>query len=290
MLEHMVLQAMMTAFCGFLIRESYGKAAKQLSKRFKSSSEQVEGVLTSLLLLPGQQSSVLWTQERHLNLLPNYPGCLQASNSQSLNLPGLNIGHSGNLHLSLGKSFNQEHSYSHFCQLKATGNMLIHESGYASQNLLHNSLQRDSDVFIDPSQLTWDSTFRTQEPRNLNTTLLPKKSTPDELLPILLRVLLIERERQIQMLTGMLSTAINRPAIYAETYQNQSNTLLNPLSGLPKYDLRGATFSGGFAETVQDRQIGGSHYNYALAEEQTIVQAIAELQTLLKQLKDESVS
>lgn len=52
----------------------------------------------------------------------------------------------------------------------------------------------------------------------------------------------------------------------------------------PKYDLRGANFAGGFAETVQGNQIGGIQYNYASEQRQNLAEAAAEIQQLLKQL------
>ncbi|MEO1403262.1 MAG: hypothetical protein AAFV72_18725 [Cyanobacteria bacterium J06635_1] len=51
-----------------------------------------------------------------------------------------------------------------------------------------------------------------------------------------------------------------------------------------KYDLRGAQFAGGFAETVQGDQIGGNITNEA-AETLSLADAAAEIQNLLKQLE-----
>lgn len=288
MLEHLV-PAILTAFCGFLIRESYSKATKQISRRLQSGSEEVEGVPTSLLSLPGQQSAVLLAQEHHLNLEPYYPGYLQSLNSHSIHLPGLNISYPVNPLFALEPSFAHDHNCGYFHNSTATENVLIHEGEYSLPNLPHNPLQRGSDIFTVSQRLALGNVSRPQEFRNLNTLLFQNQITQDEVLPIVLRTLLIEREKQIQMLAGMLSKAITRPGIYAETYQNHRNTLLNTNSDTPKYDLRGAKFSGGFAETVQDKQIGGSQYNYALTEEQTIAQAVEAIQQLLKQLSHGSV-
>ncbi|MFG6100550.1 pentapeptide repeat-containing protein [Leptothoe sp. ISB3NOV94-8A] len=52
----------------------------------------------------------------------------------------------------------------------------------------------------------------------------------------------------------------------------------------PKYDLSGAQFAGGFAETVQGNQIGGT-INNAAAETPSLAEAAAEIQNLLKQLE-----
>ncbi|WP_250565524.1 pentapeptide repeat-containing protein [Adonisia turfae] len=52
----------------------------------------------------------------------------------------------------------------------------------------------------------------------------------------------------------------------------------------PKYDLRGSRFAGGFAETVQGHQVGGT-VNNAAAEVSSLAEAAAEIQNLLKQLE-----
>ena len=57
-------------------------------------------------------------------------------------------------------------------------------------------------------------------------------------------------------------------------------------SGAPKYDMRGSQFAGGFAETVEGDQIGGTQHNYAAPEEQDLAEAALEIQRLLKQLEE----
>lgn len=52
----------------------------------------------------------------------------------------------------------------------------------------------------------------------------------------------------------------------------------------PKYDMRGAQFSGGFAEVVQGDQVGGTINNQA-AETLSLEEATAEIQGLLKPLE-----
>lgn len=288
MLEHILLQAMTTAFCGFLIRESYGQATKQLSKRFKSNSEEVERVLTSSFLLSGQQSSVLSTPECHLNFSSNYPDYLQVSSNQSICLPALNISYPTSPLLFAGTSSTYDHNCRHPYNLITAENILIHESNNSNSlfNLLHMPLQEGSDVFADPPGSILKDISKTQKSRNLNTFLFHNAATQDESLPIsqptILHVLLAEREKQIQMLASMIGLAITRPGIYAETYQNHRNTILNTNSETPKYDLRGASFSGGFAETVQGRQIGGTLCNYASIERKTLAEAVGKTEKLLK--------
>ena len=55
---------------------------------------------------------------------------------------------------------------------------------------------------------------------------------------------------------------------------------------VPKYDLSNAQFSGGFAETVEGDQIGGTQHNYAATEKQDLADAALEIQRLLKQLEE----
>ena len=58
----------------------------------------------------------------------------------------------------------------------------------------------------------------------------------------------------------------------------------NNVSESSKYDLSNAQFAGGFAETVEGDQIGGT-INNAAAETPSLAEAAAEIQNLLKQLE-----
>ncbi|NEQ29627.1 MAG: hypothetical protein F6K04_01290 [Leptolyngbya sp. SIO4C5] len=51
-------------------------------------------------------------------------------------------------------------------------------------------------------------------------------------------------------------------------------------------DFRGAQFAGGYAETVQGNQIGGTINNYSVSEKQSLADAALEIQRLLKQLEE----
>lgn len=57
-----------------------------------------------------------------------------------------------------------------------------------------------------------------------------------------------------------------------------------------KYDLRDAKFAGGFAETVQGDQVGGTQHNYASPEKQDLAETAAAIQRLLKQLEETNPS
>ena len=76
-------------------------------------------------------------------------------------------------------------------------------------------------------------------------------------------------------------------------YREQSANLMKitemlaarpPMSETPKYDMRGAQFAGGFAETVQGDQVGGT-INNAATETPSLAEAAAEIKNLLKQLE-----
>ncbi|NEP59024.1 MAG: pentapeptide repeat-containing protein [Symploca sp. SIO2G7] len=76
-------------------------------------------------------------------------------------------------------------------------------------------------------------------------------------------------------------------------YREQSANLMKitemlaarpPMSETPKYDLRGAQFAGGFAETVEGDQLGGT-INNQTAVPPSLAEAAAEIQNLLKQLE-----
>ncbi len=56
------------------------------------------------------------------------------------------------------------------------------------------------------------------------------------------------------------------------------------MSEASKYNLTGAQFAGGFAETVQGDQIGGDIHNYAPEQKQSLAEAAAEIHQLLQQL------
>ena len=301
MFQQILLQAITTAFCGFLLKESYEQAAKQLSKLLKRKSYQTEEVLSSLLLLPNRQSSVITPQEHLLSLPPDHLSHLQAPNIGSpLCLPKLDISYSGAPLFCLETLVPHYQSHEYFYDRTTTANALTHKSWSLSSILFHESLQRGSGFFkaLPESGLTtvstaqeartWDALF----PQSGITQIGPKAVIQDfkrceqflMSLPTVWRVLLAEKEKQIQMLVKMINIAVSRPGIYAETYQQQGDTMSDKRSEASKFDLRGAQFAGGFAETVQGNHIGGTHHNYTAPERQTLAEAAAEIHQLLKVL------
>jgi hypothetical protein len=108
--------------------------------------------------------------------------------------------------------------------------------------------------------------------------------------PEALIALLTEKDNQVKMLARMVDTAIDRPSsTYISTYQNHGDTVMSEAS---KYDMRGAQFAGGFAETVQGDQIGGIINNYGanLDEITRLLTALREqAQTFPAEHKDEAL-
>ena len=105
--------------------------------------------------------------------------------------------------------------------------------------------------------------------------------------PETIQALLIEKDNHAKMLAGMIGTAIAQPKTHIDTYQSQGDTTMaQSNSSASKYDLRGTQFSGGFAETVQGDQIGGTQHNYAAPEKQSLADAAPEIQRLLKILEE----
>ena len=303
MFQHILLQAITTAFCGFLLKESYERATKQLSKLLKRKSYQTEEVLSSLLLLPNRQSSVITPQDHLLSLPPNHLSYLQASNIGSpLGLPKPDISYSSTRLLCLETLLPHYQKPEYSYDRATTANALIHKSWSLSSILFHESLQKDFGFFktLPESELTavstvqeartWDSLFLQREITQIDSKAVIQDFKRCEQflmsLPPIWRVLLAEKERQIQMLVRMINIAISRPGIYAETYQQQGDTMSDKRSEASKFDLRGSQFAGGFAETVQGDQIGGAQHNYAAPENQTLAEAAAEIQKLLKQLEE----
>jgi uncharacterized protein YjbI with pentapeptide repeats len=106
------------------------------------------------------------------------------------------------------------------------------------------------------------------------------KSLPPEAL----LALLAEKDNTIFMLDKKVDAAIERPSnsVYTNTYQHLGDTMPEA----PKYDQRGSNF-GNFVDTAQDgsRQQSIQH-NYAPEQRQTLADAAAEIQRLLKQLEE----
>ncbi|MDM3845960.1 MAG: pentapeptide repeat-containing protein [Aphanizomenon gracile PMC638.10] len=102
-----------------------------------------------------------------------------------------------------------------------------------------------------------------------------------------IQLLLAEKDSQIHRLENMITTALERPSFYAQTYQNQGDTIMAEGSKKQSnFDLKGAQFAGGLvnADTVTAHQIGGNITNYNPEQKQNLAEAAAEIQQLLNQL------
>jgi uncharacterized protein YjbI with pentapeptide repeats len=99
--------------------------------------------------------------------------------------------------------------------------------------------------------------------------------------------LIAEKDSRITDLQNMVVTALQRPSFYAQTYQNQGDTIMAEASKKQSnFDLKGAQFAGGLvnADTVNANQIGGNITNYNSEQKQNLAEAAAEIQQLLNQL------
>ncbi|WP_260446381.1 pentapeptide repeat-containing protein, partial [Nostoc sp. UCD121] len=99
--------------------------------------------------------------------------------------------------------------------------------------------------------------------------------------------LIAEKDKRITDLQNMVMTALQRPSFYAQTYQNQGDTIMSEGSKKQSnFDLKGAQFAGGLvnADTVTAQQIGGNITNYNPEQKQNLAQAAADIQQLLNQL------
>ena len=112
------------------------------------------------------------------------------------------------------------------------------------------------------------------------------ESSAKELYETQLKALEAQYERQLRLQGEQHLSEIQR-LIAAE--RQEKATLMGVLTTMannqgPKYDLSNAQFAGGFAETVQGDQVGGTINNQA-AETPSLTEAAAEIQDLLKQLE-----
>jgi hypothetical protein len=97
------------------------------------------------------------------------------------------------------------------------------------------------------------------------------------------KILLAEKDTRIRSLENMVETALQRPSFYAQTYQNYGDTMSDRKINI---DQSGASIGVGYSEKVEAEQVGGTIHNYAPEQKQTLAEAAAEIQQLLKQLEE----
>jgi hypothetical protein len=102
-----------------------------------------------------------------------------------------------------------------------------------------------------------------------------------------IKLLLAEKDARIRSLESFVNTALQSPKFFAETYNNQGDTMSQSPKKQSTFNLQNAQFGGGLvdAETVNAHQIGGNITNYTTEEKQNLAQAAAEIQQLLTQLE-----
>ncbi|MDD1429101.1 pentapeptide repeat-containing protein [Dolichospermum sp. ST_sed9] len=99
-----------------------------------------------------------------------------------------------------------------------------------------------------------------------------------------IQLLLAEKDSQIRRLENMVITALERPSFYAQTYQNQGVTKMSE-SYQSKYDQRNANIQ--FVDTAQSgSNVTFNQTNYTPEQKQSLAEAAAEIQNLLKQLEE----
>jgi len=144
----------------------------------------------------------------------------------------------------------------------------------------------------------------TMKERDADKLLLEAKTAPDadrsqlsadylvtynqiKALPEDVKLLLKEKDSRIQSLEDMLKTAIQRPSVYAEIYQNNGDTMSQGQKKVSKWNLQNPQIAGGLvdAETVHAHQIGGNITNYTPEQKQNLAEAAVEIQQLLQQLE-----
>jgi uncharacterized protein YjbI with pentapeptide repeats len=103
------------------------------------------------------------------------------------------------------------------------------------------------------------------------------------------QALLAEKDSRISSLENMVETALQRPSFYAQSYNNQGDTMSNAPRKYTKNEnvFSGSTFMGGFvnADTSHAHQIGRDINNYPPEQRQNLADAAAEIQQLLQQLE-----
>lgn len=82
-----------------------------------------------------------------------------------------------------------------------------------------------------------------------------------------LKALITEKDIQIRRLENMVMTALERPNFYAQTYNNQGDTMSTGHRKQSNFNLQDSQFAGGLvdAETVTAHEIGGNINNYTQA-------------------------
>ena len=104
--------------------------------------------------------------------------------------------------------------------------------------------------------------------------------------PVALQRLLAEKDGQIRMLAGMVETAIKRPGMYANTYHQVGDIMSDRQTGSGDVSISGGNFAAvGSITGHNPGTVSGTQNIYQSEQRQTLAEAAAEIQQLLKQLE-----
>ncbi|MBP5977019.1 pentapeptide repeat-containing protein [Brasilonema sp. CT11] len=100
------------------------------------------------------------------------------------------------------------------------------------------------------------------------------------------KALLAEKDSRISSLEIMVNTTLQSPKFFAQTYNNQGDTMPKGSKRESNFNFQNPQFAGGLvnAEIVNAHQIGGNITNYTSEQKQNLAQAAAEIQQLIYQL------
>jgi cell division protein ZapA (FtsZ GTPase activity inhibitor) len=97
------------------------------------------------------------------------------------------------------------------------------------------------------------------------------------------QLVLKAKDEEIFRLNTMLTTVLQRPSFYTQTYQNYGDIMSERKISI---DQSGASIGVGYSENVNSEQVGGTIHNYPPEQRQNLADAAAEIQQLLKQLEE----
>jgi uncharacterized protein YjbI with pentapeptide repeats len=99
-----------------------------------------------------------------------------------------------------------------------------------------------------------------------------------------IKLLLQEKDNRIRSLENMITTALQSPSFYAQTYQNQGDTMSNAPKKASQNTFNAPVSGFVDADTVNAQQIGGDIHQSTSEQRQNLAAAAKEIQQLLEQL------
>lgn len=244
LISAIVVQAVANNLCNLLLKAGYGVASKRFRKWFWNEPHKLDDMLTSLLLLPNQQSSPFFLQDTSLSLPESQTSYIRSGDGYGLYLPKADMSFS-DCHLNSLDSFIQD-------DINFLGDMNF--SGIGNEWILKKKILSNG-YFLKPKSAPIKNGFSVHATKQNDIIL--------SAMPMIYKVLLLEREKQINDLRNLISLAIRNPLFHAEAFQNKGSITMNFGSDASYHDLRGGFFSGGFAETVYGQQTGMQNLDHS---------------------------